>query len=88
MWKNKTAQGLALLGALLAITLGLCHIAPEAQGGDQAGVVMDLPLSIKGMIGFDQEISEAERILLPSDTEIVRKTYVSSSGDRIMASIV
>jgi hypothetical protein len=53
-----------------------------------AGVTMALPDDIGPWWGFDRSISEAEKTILPSDTEFARKEYDSVQGDKITCSIV
>lgn len=61
---------------------------PAPSDSDASGVNLSLPFKIGDMIGFETQISEAERIILPSDTEFVRKTYRSRTGDQVLVSIV
>lgn len=77
-----------VLLVLAAVAIGLCWISPDPNTASQPGVRMVLPDFFMGMIGEPQEISMAEKVILPSDTEIVRRVYHSVKGDRIMASIV
>jgi EpsI family protein len=49
---------------------------------------MDLPQNMGRWRGFDTPISEAEKTILPTDTEFARKDYKSPEGDDIMCSIV
>lgn len=70
------------------IGLGGCLISPETNSASQSGVHMELPDFLAGYIGMDQDISIAERQILPSDTEFARKTYYNPQGDQILCSIV
>lgn len=94
------AQATAAVGRLfpwwvyvvpLAVALfgvGLTLMSPETNSATQAGVQMELPDFLGNYIGMDQEISLAEKKILPGDTEFVRKTYHHPKGDRILCSIV
>jgi len=75
-----------LLGVVLV--LGLCQITPSARSETQAGVRMELPDFLGEYIGIDQEISYAERQILPGDTEFARKVYHHPKGYEILCSIV
>lgn len=78
----------AALAAGAAATMGLCLLTMPPTGVTGAGVTTDLPYRVDGWWGISQEMSPAEKLILPSDTEFARKSYDSSSGDNIMASIV
>lgn len=73
---------------VMVLGITLCLVSPETNSGTQSGVSMELPDFISGYIGLDQEISFAERQILPDDTEFARKTYHNPQGDRILCSIV
>jgi hypothetical protein len=49
---------------------------------------MTLPSGIGPYWGQDQQVSEAEKLILPPDTEFARKLYHSVEGDEIICSIV
>lgn len=49
---------------------------------------MDLPYRIASYWGSREEISIAEKLVLPPDTIIERKVYDSMTGDKILCSIV
>ncbi len=68
--------------------VGLCYLSPDTNSETQSGVNMELPDFLAGYIGVDQDISFAEKQLLPVDTEFARKTYHNPQGDRILCSIV
>jgi EpsI family protein len=78
---------LAVLG-LAGLTLLACHLSPTPEVGNAAGVVMELPDKVGSYVGFPEEISQAEKTILPPDTEFARKTYHSAQHDRILCSIV
>lgn len=73
---------------LVAITVGLCLKAQELNTTSEAGVLMQLPDSVGDYWGEREEISEAEKTILPGDTEIIRKKYTDLEGNQIFCSIV
>jgi hypothetical protein len=78
----------AVLAGVVAAAIILTLLSPDANSPTQAGVIMRLP-SIAGMfVGLDQEMSPAEKAILPPDTELIRKIYSSINGDQIQTSIV
>jgi EpsI family protein len=72
--------------ALLTVLFCIWTTPPTSQ--TVAGVTLTLPEDVGTWWGFDQSISEAEKTLLPSDTEFERKEYDSVEGDKITCSIV
>ncbi len=76
--------GAALFAGLAVLSL---HLTEDANTDTQAGVIMELPGYIKGFVGEEQEISQAELIILPGDTEFARKVYRDARSD-ILCSIV
>lgn len=73
---------------LAGLAVGLCAVTPNPNTASQPGVRMELPGYPPGMMGISQDISEAEKKLLPSDTEFARMAYHTYKGDQILASIV
>jgi hypothetical protein len=49
---------------------------------------MSLPQSLGDFYGKDLPLSEGERVVLPKDTEIIKKAYTDASGDVVNAQIV
>jgi len=79
----------ALLFLLLSgITIGLCLLTVPPTAGTVAGVVMNLPYRIGDWWGTEGEMAPAEKLALPADTSLVRKSYESASGDNVICSIV
>lgn len=74
------AMGLLAWGAVL--------LSPDPNSVSEPGVRMTLPDFLSPYLGMEQDVSEAEKLILPADTEFARKIYHSPRGDRIMASIV
>jgi hypothetical protein len=67
-------RSLIILG-LSGLTAWLCHSSPSARGGDDAGVVAELPLVAGIYIGEVEAQSDMEKKLLPADTTQVKRTY-------------
>lgn len=68
------ARAFILLG-LCGMTALLCQFSPAAQGGDEAGVVAELPRVAGNFVGENEPPSDLERELLPPDTIIVKRAY-------------
>ncbi len=49
---------------------------------------MQLPLRVGDFWGYEQEVSLAEKTILPADTEFARKVYESTRGDAINCQVV
>lgn len=71
-----------VLGMLCGMTVLLCQFSPLPQGGDEAGVLTELPLVAGSFVAdseppTEKEIEESrkERELLPADTIIVKRKY-------------
>lgn len=77
-----------VVGVLAVIVWVACLQTSDLNQSYAAGVVMKLPEKVGNFIGKDGEISEAERTLLPSDTEFARKVYKNPENVELMASIV
>jgi exosortase len=76
------------VAVLALITVFFCLWTTPPSGLTEAGVTLDLPSTMGQWHGTDIPISEAEKTILPSDTEFVRKEYRSPGGDDIVCSIV
>lgn len=79
---------IGVFAVLAAITLIACYLAPAINASPQTGVNMDLPAQIDEFAGEEQEVSEAERIILPDDTEFAKMLYTDPRGNTINAQIV
>lgn len=64
-----------ILFALCGTTMLLCQFSPAVKGGDEAGVLAELPMVAGGFVGETEAASERERELLPADTLIVKRAY-------------
>ncbi|PAW77393.1 MAG: hypothetical protein B9S32_11640 [Verrucomicrobia bacterium Tous-C9LFEB] len=82
MWRAAVVVGAGLF------VVGLCLLSGRPKSSSEAGVVMDLPYRIASYWGSREEISLAEKLVLPPDTIIERKVYDSLTGDKILCSIV
>ncbi|MDI1311033.1 exosortase-associated EpsI family protein [Prosthecobacter sp.] len=74
--------------ALCCMTLLLCQFSPAMKGGDEAGVLAELPMVAGDFVGESEAPSEMEISLLPSDTIIVKRAYRTpgrSIGNRDLA---
>ena len=49
---------------------------------------MDLPDHVGAFQGTKQEVSEAEKVILPADTEFAKMLYKSENGDQVNVQIV
>jgi EpsI family protein len=82
LWRSLVV--LALAGA----TVAACYWAAPPSGSSEAGVRMNLPETVMGMHGEEQEVSNAERSILPKDTEFAKKQYTDGAGDTVNCQIV
>lgn len=80
-------RGVVALAACGLVVL-VCQMTPEVNSSPEAGVIMSLPVSLGRFVSVEGEVSRAERMLLPDDTEFARRIYISPTGDEILCSIV
>jgi len=85
---GKFTAMLATFLALLALTAAACFVFQPAASVSEAGVVMKWPDKVFDLTGRDEPVSEAEKKILPPDTEFAKKTYTNSAGDFLSAQIV
>lgn len=64
-----------ILFALCGMTVLLCQFSPPAKGGDEAGVLAELPRVAGDFVGESEEPDTRERELLPADTILVKRAY-------------
>lgn len=83
-----TIGRIAALVILGGATAAFCLLTPSPNTSPVAGVIMDLPETLGGFSGKVIAATPGEIATLPADTQIVRREYLDSAGDRIMASIV
>jgi hypothetical protein len=74
--------------ALAAITIVACLWGSSTATKSEPGVVMELPSTLVGLWGSDQPVSEAEKVILPADTEFAKKIYSDGLGSDIHCQIV
>lgn len=78
----------AAAAACIAAALYFIANAGDLNTATQAGVIMELPERVGEFVGTPGEISQAERLILPDDTEFARMNYKNEQGDMINVSIV
>jgi len=74
--------------ALTGLTAALCLLGSPLTSNSESGIDLNLPDSVGKFWGTRQEISEGERVILPSDTEFAKKLYADGQGDNINCQIV
>jgi len=79
---------IAVVFALVGITIAFCLGSGGTKISTETGIEMDLPDAIDGFSGKAQEVSEAEKEILPKDTEFAKKFYTNDSTAQINAQIV
>jgi hypothetical protein len=82
-----------ILLLLCGMTSLLCQFSPAMKGGDESGVLAELPIVAGDFVGESEEPGEQEIALLPSDTIIVKRAYRTpgrsvGSRDLVQASLV
>jgi hypothetical protein len=64
-----------ILLVLCGMTVLLCQFSPSTKAGDEAGVLVELPMVVGSFVGESEPPSDKERELLPADTIIVKRAY-------------
>lgn len=82
VWRSVVALVLA------AVTIFVCLWGTPPAGKSVSSVNMNLPEAIQGYWGTNQAVSDAERVLLPKDTEFAKKLYSKGDGEEINCEIV
>lgn len=59
----------------------------SAEAAPESGIVMTLPAVVGNYLGISEDVSQAEKVILPPDTKFAKKTY-SGYRDSINAQIV
>lgn len=75
----------------LALAIGVFFLSrqnPDAKINMESGVNMTLPAQVGSFSGKTGEISEAEKLLLPADTQISKYLYTSLGGEQVNCQIV
>jgi hypothetical protein len=65
----------SIILALCGMTMLLCQFSPQPKGGDEAGVLAELPMVAGSFVGESEPPGDRERELLPADTIIVKREY-------------
>lgn len=73
---------------LCLATAGVCLQGNAFSAGTVAGVVMNLPRVIGGYVGEPMEVTQAEKTILPLDTEFERSVYSTLDGSEVNCQIV
>jgi hypothetical protein len=73
---------------LAGLTIVACLWGTAPATKSEPGVVMELPGTLTGLWGSDQPVSEAEKVILPVDTEFAKKIYSDGLGSDIFCQIV
>lgn len=74
--------------ALVLTTIAACLFIQPPAKMSEPGVWMRWPERVLGYTGQPLNPSEAERVLLPTDTEIAKELYTNPEGDHMEAEIV
>ncbi|HEY8903636.1 MAG TPA: exosortase-associated EpsI family protein, partial [Chthoniobacterales bacterium] len=74
--------------ALVLATIAACFLIEPPAKMSEPGVWMHWPEHVLGYTGQPLNPSEAERVLLPTDTEIAKDLYTNPDGDQMEAEIV
>jgi len=80
-------RGLTFAGLGL-LTWGLCRITPPPIAMPDAGVILDLPASVVGWDGKNEDVTKAEKLILPPDTQFAKRVYSGPSPGAITCQIV
>ena len=68
-----------ILVLLTGLALLACRLFHDVDSKTEPGVIMNLPDSIGDYIGFNTDVTESERVILPRDTEFAKKHRESST---------
>ncbi|MCA1962450.1 MAG: exosortase [Prosthecobacter sp.] len=68
---------LAVCALSVLAALAACRFSPEIRAGEAAGVIMQLPTAAGRFLGEPLPPDQAEKTLLPEDTQIVKMQYRS-----------
>lgn len=77
-----------IFAGLGAVVFLICIWGPPPPKIENPGVKMQLPTTLRGFTGTDQPISEGEKVMLPTDTEIVKKLYSDGTAEQVSFQIV
>lgn len=74
--------------AAVGVTLWASSRDTRIQAGSEAGVNMKLPTIVGKFYGIDKDVSEAEKVILPKDTQFAKKEYTDGLGEIVNSQIV
>jgi hypothetical protein len=77
-----------ILVLLAGLTLLACRLFHDVDTKTEPGVLMNLPDGIGSYLGFDTDVTEGERLILPRDTEFAKKRYDGFNMAEITIEIV
>ncbi len=77
-----------ILVLLAGLTLLACRLFHDVDTKTEPGVIMNLPDSIGNYLGFDTDVTESERLILPRDTGFAKKRYDGFNLPEITTEIV
>jgi hypothetical protein len=77
-----------ILVLLAGLTLLACRLFHDVDTKTEPGVIMNLPDNIGNYLGFDADVTESERLILPRDTEFSKKRYNGFDLPEITTEIV
>lgn len=74
--------------ALAVIVFFLCRQNPNATLNMESGVNLNLPEHVGSFTGKPADVSESEKVILPTDTEFAKMLYTSFGGEQINCQVV
>lgn len=74
--------------ALAVIVYFLCRQNPDAKLFMESGVNLNLPDYVGPFSGKAAEVSESEKVILPSDTQFAKMLYTGLGGEQINCQVV
>jgi exosortase len=91
--ESRSIAGLPWIRSLVVVAITVLAVVLISQGQELneeriSGVMMKLPDSVPGYLGFDEAVSDAEIRILPSDTEFAKKRYIGAAPVNIDCEIV
>ncbi|MDB6138206.1 MAG: Exosortase [Verrucomicrobiaceae bacterium] len=87
-WSPPGWQRPAALLGLSAATALICAFSPVMRSGDEAGVVMSLPLRVPSFTGQPEKPASEETNNLPEDTAIAKMRYTTAGAAADEADVV
>ncbi|MCX6970870.1 MAG: exosortase-associated EpsI family protein [Verrucomicrobia bacterium] len=74
--------------ALAVVVYFLCRQNPNATINMESGVNLTLPEHVGSFTGKPADVSESEKVILPTDTEFAKMLYTSFGGEQINCQVV